>query len=74
MHKHKCDSCKCVWEHEDDCSGVNRAHECPQCGAEQYAKYLGYDAPGFSQSCSPPTRYWSNDSIVTTTILLGFTP
>lgn len=33
-HRHKCGSCRTVWEHEDSNAGSAEAHTCPGCGSE----------------------------------------
>jgi len=47
LHKHKCGSCQCVWEHSRaklEAGGeLEKGHECPGCGREQYNMYFGPD-------------------------------
>lgn len=40
-HSHECPGCGCVWEHLGDSGGIEWAHHCPNCGAEQYTRYAG---------------------------------
>lgn len=72
MHKHKCPSCRCVWEHGDECGGNEIAHRCPQCGTEQFVKYGGVLTSGFLQMCSRVSNP-SLPNMVETVILLGYT-
>lgn len=41
-HSHRCPNIACgtVWEHTNSCAGSDRAHECPDCGTEQWARDL----------------------------------
>lgn len=44
LHKHKCDDCGVVWEHDALClADHTAAHKCPKCGKEQRTKYSGKD-------------------------------
>lgn len=47
MHKHRCDECGCVWEHEMPQGGVG-AHDCPRCGVEICEKYYGPEPAEFT--------------------------
>lgn len=47
FHRHKCDNCKCIWEHSNKMSDNKKAHKCPKCGKEQWYKYLGTTKPCF---------------------------
>lgn len=40
-HKHKCPNPECchVWEHGDDCKGIEEEHVCPKCNTIQWTKY-----------------------------------
>lgn len=50
-HRHRCE-CGCVWEHGDENNGLDKPHECPECGEYPigttwfgFPKYLGPEAP-----------------------------
>ena len=45
LHRHKCSGCDHVWEHSDSCAYNESAHKCPKCGAEEWCKYFGPEAP-----------------------------
>jgi len=39
-HKHKCDACDFVWEHDgDDLDNREAEHRCPGCGREQFSRH-----------------------------------
>lgn len=65
-HRHKCDACDCVWEHDPvgfSLSDNERQHQCPQCGVEQYVKYHGRTPPAFidgRQAVSAPVAVGSS--------------
>ena len=40
-HKHQCPDCGLIWEHNGDSGGLDWAHRCPHCKAEQYNRYHG---------------------------------
>lgn len=40
-HRHRCDVCGLVWEHDGNAGGLDWAHRCPECGIEQYNRYHG---------------------------------
>lgn len=44
-HSHKCPLCDFVWEHLGDSGGVDWAHRCPKCRAEQFTRYDGPKPP-----------------------------
>lgn len=41
MHRHKCEECDTVWEHDVTCFNNAEAHACPKCGLQQWAPYHG---------------------------------
>lgn len=41
LHRHKCDECGNIWEHDDSCGGDDNAHKCPRCQKEQFVRYWG---------------------------------
>jgi hypothetical protein len=50
-HKHKCDFCGFVWEHEDSCINNTKAHTCVIClNVQWYWDYMPDKA--FSISCA----------------------
>lgn len=65
VHKHKCKSCKTIWEHERDGSvseeEYNRRHNCPQCGKNQRGVYFAnsseYKAHYEAMAEEDPVRY-----------------
>lgn len=46
-HKHKCQTCGNVWEHENACVNNKPAHTCRECGSEQWWKYDGRERGTF---------------------------
>jgi len=38
-HKHRCETCGFIWEHETNCINNTKAHTCIKCGAEQWHWY-----------------------------------
>jgi len=49
MHKHKCDECGCVWEHERPADGEGKgAHNCPKCSVPQGMRYDGPEPAEFT--------------------------
>ena len=57
-HKHRCEHCATIWEHENICAALSsevfeQSHSCPHCGkAKQYHKYQGEGLPDVEQHCS----------------------
>lgn len=49
-HWHKCDECGYVWEHADEMSGNDEAHQCV-CGEYQFYKYFGAICDSVSECC-----------------------
>lgn len=46
FHRHRCEICKCIWEHSDASFAVAGAHLCPQCkGDWQLYHYRGPKKP-----------------------------
>lgn len=35
-HTHKCSDCQTIWKHGEACRNNDAAHQCPQCGREQF--------------------------------------
>lgn len=40
-HKHKCSECGTIWEHSNNCHGVDEAHMCSECGKGCWEQYWG---------------------------------
>jgi rubrerythrin len=40
-HRHKCNKCKIVWEHDESCWGSDTVHMCPGCGELKFLRYKG---------------------------------
>jgi hypothetical protein len=52
-HQHECGTCGTIWEHGDDCSGSDKAHQCPNCGRMQWFIYHGEEQPTYlTGSCA----------------------
>lgn len=45
FHRHKCDNCSHVWEHDDSCKGKTNLHTCPDCKEEEWSQYFGPEPP-----------------------------
>lgn len=43
LHKHRCKSCGCIWEHPNECSyeDFEKNHACPKCGKRESFKHYG---------------------------------
>lgn len=41
MHKHQCEACECVWEHDEGARWNDDAHACPKCGVSEKWHYYG---------------------------------
>jgi hypothetical protein len=57
QHKHKCEVCNYVWEHNEDCAFLSAcifdaSHSCPKCNTEVVEKYFGEDKAHVKQVCA----------------------
>lgn len=46
-HRHRCEHCFAIWEHDDSARGNGAAHSCPLCKREEYGWYEGVAGPEF---------------------------
>src|SRR5947199_4298541 len=66
-HRHQCDKCGFIWEHDDVAKTNEPRHHCPNCGEQQGFRYFGDkppSAPPAAESApAPPAPAMTDDQL-----------